>query len=205
MKVAAAIACFPAMALTLYSRQFLLFWLGPEYANEGSVVLSLLATGFLLNSFAQVPYQVLLSTRRADLAGRGMAIYTGVVVTLFVLAIPSFGITGAAGAFLLAQLLCVPWFISRTNHLMGISWGTVLWSAYARVFASTAVAGLVCWISQSWVRSFTSLFIAIMVGGCVYVFTVASIVLDSREKADCRLLIHRWLSWFHRTPAVERV
>jgi O-antigen/teichoic acid export membrane protein len=194
MKLAAAIGCFPALAVCIYSGKFLLFWLGPEYASHGATVLALLTAGFLVNSFTQVPYQVLQSTKHADTAAKGAMWYTALNLTLYVILIPPFGILGAAGAFFCAQVLFVPWFIGKANALLGIEWGTLVRASYARVFPPAIAGGLVCWVCRPWVHSFLTLAPAAGLGFLVYLLSSLVLVMDTRERAAIQLLLGRWRS-----------
>jgi O-antigen/teichoic acid export membrane protein len=194
MKLCATVGCFPALALSMFSRPFLLYWLGPDYAREGALVLTLLALGFLINSFSYVPYQVLQSTHHADTAAKAIGAYTILNVTLFLLLIPRFGIVGAAAGFLIAQLVFVPLFMQRANLLLGVRWKAVLSVSYLRPFVATSLAAAVCWMCRSWVSSFGTLAAAVTIGGTVYTLLVALAVLDSGERAASILLVNRWIS-----------
>lgn len=195
MKVAACAGCFPAVALCLFSQPFLLYWLGPDYAKQGAPVLSLLALGFLVNSFTYVPYQVLQSTHYAGTAAKGSIIYGAINLGLFFVFIPRFGIIGAATAFLLGQILFVPWFIKKANRLLGVGWRTLFAASYARVFIAAALACSACWFFRVWVDSILTLAVVITAGLVLYVLLAATLVLDSTEKEACRALVQRWTAF----------
>ncbi len=192
MKVAAAAAGFPAVALCVFSRPFLLYWLGPDYAREGALVLSVLAIGFMVNSLSYVAYQLLQSTDHADTAAKAAVGYSVLNLALFVLLIPPFRILGAAVAFLIAQLLFVPWFVGRANRLLNVPWRTVVTVSYLRAFIAAGVTFLTCWACRPWVHSFFSLALAVAFASIVYTAAVATMVLDARERATCLFLLHRW-------------
>ena len=194
MKIASAAGCFPAVALCLFGRPFLLYWLGPEYAKEGATVLSLLALGFLLNSFTFVPYQVLQGTHHANTAAVGAAVYAALNLVLFMLLIPAFGIIGAAVAFLSAQVVFVPWFMRKTNNLLGVSWRMLFVASYARVFVAAGLACSFCWFLHAWVNSLISLAAVVFAGLLVYFLAASVLVLDSSERAACGILVRRWIA-----------
>lgn len=199
MKVGAAAACFPVVTLCMFSRPFLLYWLGPDYAQEGAVVLSLLTLGFLLNSFSHVPYQVLQSTYHAATAAKGTVAYAIVNLTLFVLLIPPFGIVGASAGFLIAQFLYVPWFVQTANRLLGLRWRTVVAVSYLPVFLATGVTALACWACRPWVHSLFTVALAVAASFLVYASLGFVLVLDAKDKVACRLLLHRWVLCLQRT------
>jgi O-antigen/teichoic acid export membrane protein len=192
MKVAAISAVFPSFALCIFGRDFLLFWLGPDYAERGAPVLILVTLGFLLNSFSYVAYQVLQSTHRVNFAARASVIYSLLNLAAFAVFIPRFGTIGAAGAFLGSQVVFVPWFLHRTNRLLGVRWVDLFVDSYARVFAAAGLGSAVCWVCSGWVHSFLTLVLAGSLGLAVYVGTGLALVLDSRDRAASRILLQRW-------------
>jgi O-antigen/teichoic acid export membrane protein len=193
-KIAAAAACFPAFALCLFSRPFLLYWLGPEYADHGALVLSLLILGFMVNAFSLVAYQVLQSTHYVSTAARASVVYVIVNVAMFVACIPKFGLAGASAGFLAAQLLFVPWFVMKANRLLEVKWRELIFAAYLRVFLISVGACGISWLLHPWVRSLFTLGVAVAVGLCSYALLSYVFVLDEEEKAACRLLVHRLAS-----------
>jgi O-antigen/teichoic acid export membrane protein len=192
MKLSVAIGCFPAVAICIFSRPFLLLWLGPDYANKGSTALVVLTVGFLINSFSYVAYQMLQGARHADIAAKGAVIYVIVNLTLFLILIPTFGILGASAGFLMAQLLFVPWFITKANALLGISWGPMLKLAYLPSFVCAAIAAVICLAFLSSVHSFLTLALAVGFGMVVYTGLGIRFVLDARDREAARLMLQRW-------------
>lgn len=193
-KLCATIALFPAVALAVFSRPFLLYWLGPEYAHQGALVLQLLTLGFLFNCFTFVPYQVMQSTHHAETAAKGIAAYTVLNLALFVLLIPPFGNLGAACAFLFAQVLFVPFFVGKANRLLGVRWTAVIQFSYLRPLFAGAVGAAACWLCRPWVHSFISLALAVALGFGVYSAATLILVLDDRERSTCRFVANRWKS-----------
>jgi O-antigen/teichoic acid export membrane protein len=194
MKFSAAMACFPAAALCMFSRPFLMLWLGPDYAREGTPVLILLTMAFALSSFTSVPYQVLQATHYAHTAAVSSLSYMVINVILFSLLIPPLGIVGAALAFLTAQLLFVPWFIHRANCLLHLRWRSLLAASLAPVLLATGIGSLVCWLCRPYVHSFFSLALAGAAGFTAYAFVGSLVILDSRERETCMFLLRRWVS-----------
>jgi O-antigen/teichoic acid export membrane protein len=193
-KIAAAAACFPALALCLFSRQFLLYWLGAEYADHGSVVLSLLVLAFMVNAFSLVAYQVLQSTHYVSTAARASLVYMIMNVVMFVAFIPKFGLPGASAGFLAAQLLFVPWFVLKANRILQVSWRQLISGAYLRVFLISLGACGISWLFHPWVHSLFTLALAVTVGLCCYALLSYVLVLDETERTVCRLLVHRGAS-----------
>jgi O-antigen/teichoic acid export membrane protein len=194
MKTVMAIGFFQAVAVSLFSRPFLLLWLGPEYASQGALTLSVLAIGFLINSFSCVAYQVLQSTHHAAIAARASLVHMILNLTLYVLLIPRFGILGAAFGFLIAQLLFVPWFIGTKNCLLGVGWGRLLRSGFFPALISATLSATVCFTIGPFVLSFFTLIGAVLIGLVVYTAIGIPLILDDKDRAAIRLLFYRWKS-----------
>jgi len=195
-KIGVAVGCFPAVAICVFSRPFLLSWLGSEYAREGSTALALLTLGFLINSFSYVAYQVLQGTRHARIAAIGSVTYMFVNLMLFLILIPTFGILGASAGFLIAQLLFVPWFIGKANDLIGVPWRPMLREAYLPAFVCASTAAVICLAFLGWVHSFLMLAIAVLSGMLVYTALGIPLILDARDRAAGRLMLERWAHTF---------
>jgi O-antigen/teichoic acid export membrane protein len=193
-KIAAAAACFPAFALCLFSRQFLLHWLGAEYADNGAVVLSFLALGFMVNAFSTVAYQVLQSTRYVSTAAHGSVVYMIINVLLFVAFIPKFGLRGASAGFFAAQLIFVPWFVSRANRILEVTWRQLISEAYTRVALIAAGCCSLSLMWWPWIHSLFTLALAVGFGLVVYAALAYTVILDNKERATCRMLIELFSS-----------
>jgi O-antigen/teichoic acid export membrane protein len=191
-KISAVVACFPAFVLALFSHKFLLFWLGRDYADQGATVLILLTFAFLLNSFSLVPYQVLQGAQHAKTAAKYTTVYAVINVVLFFGLIPPFGIRGAAGAFLVAQLLFIPWFVGTANRLLDVSWGSLLSNCYGRVFLCAVAACAVSQLCASRARSLLSLGVIVSISLLAYCILVLVAVLDGRERSTCLGLLRQW-------------
>jgi O-antigen/teichoic acid export membrane protein len=168
--------------------------LGPEYADHGALVLSLLILGFMVNAFSLVAYQVLQSTHYVSTAARASVVYVIVNVAMFVVCIPKFGLAGASAGFLAAQLLFVPWFVMKANRLLEVKWRQLIFAAYLRVFLISLGACGISWLFHPWVHSLFTLGVAVAVGLCSYALLTYLLVLDEQERTACRHLIRRMAS-----------
>ena len=94
LSASAAVALIIVLAHPL-----LLFWLGPEFAARSTLVLQLLAVGFLLNSQAWVPSTLLMSMGRPDLVAKLFLLEAPFYFVGAYWMIGKFGIVGAAAAW----------------------------------------------------------------------------------------------------------
>lgn len=193
-KIAAAAACFPAFALCLFSKQFLLHWLGTEYADNGALVLSFLVLGFMVNALSMVAYQVLQSTQHVSTAARGSVIYMIINLVLFVAFIPRFGLRGASAGFFAAQLIFVPWFVGKANRILKVTWGQLISEAYVRVVLIAAGCCSLSLLWWPWIHSLLTLGVAVGFGLMAYAALAYLIILDNKERTTCRMLVERFAS-----------
>jgi O-antigen/teichoic acid export membrane protein len=121
------VIALPAFILIFFSYQILNVWAGEEIAAGGSLAMSLLALGFLLNASMSTNYTLSIAsghTRIAVLVNVGaFLIY---IPTLFYL-VTAYGITGAALGWVILNLYYLMVFVPFTQR---------------RILGSTAVAWL---------------------------------------------------------------
>lgn len=85
--------------IIVFAHPLLLLWLGPEFAARSTLVLQLLAVGFLLNSQAWVPSTLLMSMGRPDLVAKLFLLEAPFYFVGAYWMIGKFGIVGAAAAW----------------------------------------------------------------------------------------------------------
>jgi O-antigen/teichoic acid export membrane protein len=84
--------------LVVFSNDVLSLWMGAAFALKSSVVLKVLAAGFLLNLLAYVSYSVIQAFQVPQLVGKFHLIVSPLYVAVSVLFILRWGIAGAAAA-----------------------------------------------------------------------------------------------------------
>lgn len=102
-----------ALPLILFGRPLLRLWMGPQVADQGHLVLALLAISYALMALNVVPHYALLAFGRARLIS-GLNVAAGILLTILIAAlVPTFGLTGAAlGRIAYSLLLAVPYLIA---------------------------------------------------------------------------------------------
>jgi O-antigen/teichoic acid export membrane protein len=111
------------------------FWLGPEYAAQGTVALSLLGTATFLNAVSAVPTVSSLGVGRAWMPAAFAFASSVINLAANLLLIPRYGINGAALAALLPQALVVPVFVYMVTRVLKFS----LWQLLSHGFLRPAV------------------------------------------------------------------
>lgn len=85
--------------IVAYASEILRLWLGAEFAQEGTMVLQLLAAAVLVNSLAQVPFNLLQALGRPDLAAKFHLAELVAYIPLVWVLVKTWGINGAALAW----------------------------------------------------------------------------------------------------------
>jgi O-antigen/teichoic acid export membrane protein len=184
-KMVAAVAALPALALCLLSREVLLQWIGPQFAEQGALALKLLSCAFLINCLMHIPDAVAQAVGRPRISARVHALETLLRVTLLLVFVPRLGITGAALGYLIAQILLTPWYVNITNRLIGVRWTELLLNAYAPILVPLTAGCLVFFALRSRICSLSSLGLIGGAGLGVYALLGAFSVLDGKERRAC--------------------
>jgi O-antigen/teichoic acid export membrane protein len=103
------------------------YWLGPEYAEQGTVVLALLGVATLLTAMSAVPTVTSLGVGEAWIPAAFAFGSSMINLVSNLLLIPRYGINGAAFASLIAQALVVPPFIYVVTRMIKFS----LWNIFS--------------------------------------------------------------------------
>jgi O-antigen/teichoic acid export membrane protein len=123
-----ALVTLPITAILLVlPAPILHYWLGPEYAAQGAVTLSLLGATTFLIALSAVPTVSSLGVGNAWMPAAFAFGSSAINVVANLLLIPHYGINGAAFASLLPQALIVPPFVYVVTRMLKCS----LWSVFS--------------------------------------------------------------------------
>jgi O-antigen/teichoic acid export membrane protein len=112
---------FPiCITIIAFSKEILLLWLGIEFSENSTVVLQMITIGVFLNSFAQVAFVLMQSYGRPDLSAKILFIQIPLYIPLLIILIKSYGINGAAMAWLLRVIVDSAIFITLSFKLAKI-------------------------------------------------------------------------------------
>jgi O-antigen/teichoic acid export membrane protein len=102
-----------ALPLVLFGKPLLTIWMGKQFADQGHVVLALLAVAYALMALNVVPHYALLAFGRVRFIA-GLNFASGVLLALLMFElVPPFGLKGAAlGRIAYSTLLAVPYLIA---------------------------------------------------------------------------------------------
>jgi O-antigen/teichoic acid export membrane protein len=192
-KIVVASACFPTLVLALLSREVLTYWIDPEFAQQGAILLQALSLAFFINCLGRTPYVVAQAIGYPQLPARFSGLNAALNIILFLSLIPIMGALGAAMGFLCSQLIVIPWFLHATNRLLGISWTELIHRGFWNTLLAAAPAGLLLVTAQHWISSLLSLGLTLGIGLAIYLVLVTALVLDKEERAICWAVIDRCL------------
>ena len=111
--ISLAVSIALALPLILFGKPFLVLWMGKQVANEGHLVLALLAVAYAFMALNVVPHYALLAFGRARLIA-GLNIGSGIILTILIATlVPAFGLVGAVlGRIAYSMVLAVPYLIA---------------------------------------------------------------------------------------------
>lgn len=95
-----AASMFPAaLVIVLLSHDFLLWWVGPDFAMRSTLVMQILAIGIFINCMSKVSYNLVQAKGRADLTAKIHMFELPIYIAVLMAALHLFGIVGAALAW----------------------------------------------------------------------------------------------------------
>ncbi len=144
LKLSAALVAPAAITLVATGPSFLLVWLGPEFAERSSLVLSMHAAAFGVLALVVVPWHLAEALGRPRWNVELAILWLITDGVLLVLLVPRFGINGAAAARL-ASMVVVPFYEARIERHV---FGGLLGAFWGRVVAILSLAALVSGLLQ---------------------------------------------------------
>jgi O-antigen/teichoic acid export membrane protein len=111
--ISLALSTALALPMVLFGKPLLALWMGKQVANEGHIVLALLAVAYAFMALNVVPHYALLAFGRARLIA-GLNVGAGIMLTILLAAlVPAFGLVGAGlGRLAYSMLLAIPYLIA---------------------------------------------------------------------------------------------
>ena len=159
------------------------FWIGPEYAEQGAVVLILLAVGTFLNAVSGVATATSLGVGRAWIPA-AFAFATSVLSLISNVAfIPFYGIVGAAWAFLLPQLLLAPLFVGVVTRMLNFSLFNLLRRGFLPPLICASVQIVILFLFRQYVNSLLTLATLCFASLCSYVVLSFFLVITRHERS----------------------
>jgi O-antigen/teichoic acid export membrane protein len=178
------LAALPVTVVLLgLAEQILHYWVSSEFAEHGTVILQLLASGFLFNTLCHVPSVVAMGIGRPWIAARYSLINAVLNVAGFLLLIPRYGAVGAAWGFFLSQLVLVLPYVWEVNRLLAVSWRSLISTAYLRPLTCGLGTVALLAILRPCVDSLLKVFLCCGAGLSAYALLAVVFAIDRRERS----------------------
>lgn len=189
----------PVIAVfAFFAREILTLWLGPQFANQSTVVLQLVCVLFFLNAFAMIPFTSVQALGRPDLK----AILDLVVLPLYAVGawwlMRRMGVNGAALAKVLITVIDCMALYSFASRLNAFSVRDLVSGPLSRAFvASGGLFVAVFLIESLHAKLYVSLILLILCfAGYTGIFWVVAV--DNQERTSLKGLAERTLLTFRR-------
>lgn len=165
--------------------QFLTLWLGPEFSRLGTWPVRLLVLGNAAYLACSLPSKVATGKGSPELFGYLQAAKSVVLIGLWFVCIPRWGIMGAALGFLASEWLGTPVFVGFVHRrFLALDWAeflAALWrpAAAALVLAALATAG------HGWIGSWPE-FLGFGAAGMALYYGIGYRLLDGEAREQLR-------------------
>ena len=191
------LAIFMPLAIVLWThgRQLLTFWVGASFASRSAPVLPILTAGYVAGIAGQFSAGMLLQgLGKHQRYARSLLLEAAVAVPVLAIAIPRWGIVGAAwvsaSLMILNRGLVASWLVSQT---IGISFVHYLRRVYgAPLLAMLPVLALLLWLraGASPGGNWTQVLSAALIAAPVYYALALLFVVEP----DHRVLLAAWIA-----------
>ncbi len=129
-----------SVSIILFSEKILFFWLGQDYAQNGTAVLRVLAVTYYIVALYVPLRSLLLGLGQMKLLIRQSLVMAIINLLLLLILVPKFGIVGAAWAYLFSVLPMLYTFYSVERNLFGMN---NQWEYYPKLYAKLVMAGII--------------------------------------------------------------
>lgn len=176
---------FPLIiGISMLGKPFLARWMGTEYAEQGAVILYLLAISHIVSLMNPLFNQLLTGINRIEFLIKFRVISAILLVITTLILINQIGLAGVALALLIVSLLTKPFELSYQCKVMSFKYIDFLRKAYCSILLPNLIMLVTIWILLKKIDpvSYTEIGIISVIGGMVYapVFIVISISKDEK-------------------------
>src|SRR5262249_38077614 len=133
----------PVVFFLVFGREFLQFWLGPEFARNSTAALQILAVATLLNAAAWSPFTLLQASGRPDVTAKFHLAELVIHIPLTFVCVRLGGVTGAAWAWFFRVALDTALIYRAMIRLYAQDWRRWLRELLSPALGVTVASGLV--------------------------------------------------------------
>jgi O-antigen/teichoic acid export membrane protein len=179
------------VTFAVYSREILAVWLGGDFPQESTAVFQLLALSIAVHAVAYIPATALPAIGRPDLVAIVNVAEIPVFAGLCWLLIPSFGITGAAWAWMIRLILLTTALLVLAHRELGSTGGVLGMVRLGKGLLVNGALLLALLIPRSLTSSIAVLGTTVLCLAPVYIVALWFICLDETDRAVFRKLLVR--------------
>ena len=200
-RVLVPVMAIPLTVILVFAPELLRLWLGREYAVQSATALRLLAVGVFANSLANPLFVALYARKRPDLPAKFHLIELAVHIPLTIVLIRSFGIAGAAAAWMTRSVLDLCLLFGGAAATSQSSFREVAGGRVGRSVVSIVLFGLSLFASKALVGVSIALSLVTVVG-LMAIFALASWrwILEDAERSAVTRTLRSYSKSLPRTP-----
>jgi O-antigen/teichoic acid export membrane protein len=174
----------------VFGRDFLEFWMGPDFAARSTGALQILAIAMLVNAIAWSPYVMLQASGRPDLTAKFHLAELVVHLPLTLVFVRLWGVTGAALAWFFRVALDTSLIYGAAIRLYRLDWRSWVRAIAAPATGIMVATGVILGLSRELVPAdWSSVRTLIIVGGSTMLITGISLWRWGLRRGEYRLLL----------------
>lgn len=166
----------------IYSYDLLRFWISPDFAAKGGIVMQFLAFGGLMSSTGWTSTALAQGLNRPDLPAKAGLIQAFMNAILCLILIPTWGIAGAGLAWAIHNTVVTPIFIHAVNRTIRVSSIELFIGSFAKPLLVAAIISMLGLFMKPFVTNIMSLIIVMILCSLIYILLAWLLVLDSKDK-----------------------
>jgi O-antigen/teichoic acid export membrane protein len=168
-KYAFILAISVATPIIVLSSKIMHFWMGAEYGEKSGMVLSVLATSYLVTSLTVIPHYLINGIGKPKINAI-FSLISGILnLCLCLILIPNYGIIGAASANLANFAIVALYLVVIDKHIMRIGILNLLIKIWLRPLLVAMVQGcMIIWLFAPFINSILNLLITLLFSVLIY-------------------------------------
>ena len=171
------------MLFTFFANKLLGFWIGKQFAENGTLILQLIGPAYILSFWAYISVEGARGLNKPAFPAKLQLVFSIINVILCFALIPSFGIVGAALAWSLHRYLLIPFFIGIiATKLFGISFSRLWNEGFKKSFGLVIFMMVISYPLSQWVNSLFTLVLSFVAISLLAFVGGYFIVMDERDR-----------------------
>lgn len=185
-RVLLIIATMLSVPLVVFAEKFLLHWIGADFATQSTNVMRILVVTYYMLSIGMIPWAISLGSGRSKI-NAFFAFFTAFLnISFLLLVVRTWGIVGAALAYLISTLISIPLMIGYIERKILKLPGFKFWIIFSKIFiVSIAQAFFSLLLLPFAVNIFATL---ALMGASALSFVAIYIILGFWEEGDKKIL-----------------